>query len=513
MGGLWIKVGQNWNALSSVKAPGKWAQWLHLKNFTKLFENIEFSQSSWVVFLWKVLVQKLLRLVSHSASSNSRECDGGVDTMPTQLHADTHFSLVTRTTAHASHLSCGSSVTKGQRLRFILRHVFALSSSFTLVTSRLLCPHHQHLLLNLPRPPRPQHGAGVNPQAHPLVGGSLADPTRLHTQEWWEILEHRKLELEGFLYFYSWRRSPIDATFSVESEWCLEGRVSWRIPKWYEIREYRESILLKWYMNSLKKFWVWNAWDIHHHHERDQCWQMMRRSSGRRQEYLSTLILFYVLVRRKKVQEQQKSGKANLKTLRCIHHIKMQWESVEKQLNSSGKNSKIFQDCSFFKRSRKSWYRRTSNRRNQIIFVSMFNDILWKSDESELHLKRWESQRLREAVPSRTLDVSWSRLRDDMVRRFSRTTTQRNKTTLFSQTSVLRIDELSNEDKTKVPFTSIENPRTRNSCFRRFILQLSSVSTEQRRTGVLSSTWRMKRKDLMQFLWTVKCWLLWSQKK
>ena len=32
-------------------------------------------------------------------------------------------------------------------------------------------------------------------------------------------------------------------------------------------------------------------------------------------------------------------------------------------------------------------------------------------------------------------------------------------------------------------------------CFTRFILQLSSVSTEQRRTGVLSSAWRMKRKD------------------
>ena len=50
--------------------------------------------------------------------------------MPTQLHADTHFSR-TRTTAHASHISCGSSMTKGERLRFILRHVFALSSSFT----------------------------------------------------------------------------------------------------------------------------------------------------------------------------------------------------------------------------------------------------------------------------------------------------------------------------------------------------------------------------------------------
>ena len=78
---------------------------------------------------------------------------------------------------------------------------------------------------------------------------------------------------------------------------------------------------------------------------------------------------------------------------------------------------------------------------------------------------------------------------------------------------MLWIEEFSNEDKTKVSFTSTGNPRTRNSCFKRFILQLSSVSTEQRRTGVLSSAWRLKRKDQMQFLWTVKWWLLWSQKK
>ena len=171
-------------------------------------------------------------------------------------------------------------------------------------------------------------------------------------------------------------------------ESCLalwEGfREEFRNPPEYEIREYRECVWYYsniWYRNSLKKFWMWNAWEIHHRHERDQCWQMMRRSSGRRQEYLSTLILFTVLLRRKKVQEQQKSGKANLKTLRCIHHIKMQWESMEKQLNSSGKNSKIFQDCPFFKRSRKTWYRRTSNRRNQIICRVHVQRHLWKSDD------------------------------------------------------------------------------------------------------------------------------------
>ena len=48
-------------------------------------------------------------------------------------------------------------------------------------------------------------------------------------------------------------------------------------------------------------------------------------------------IQYYVLVGWKKVQEPQKEdGKAKLKISGCIHHIKMLWESMEKQLNSSG---------------------------------------------------------------------------------------------------------------------------------------------------------------------------------
>ena len=69
--------------------------------------------------------------VSHSASSNSRECDGGVDTMPTQLHADTHFSR-TRSTMHASHIFMWAKCDKRSAFFwFIFRHVFALPSSFT----------------------------------------------------------------------------------------------------------------------------------------------------------------------------------------------------------------------------------------------------------------------------------------------------------------------------------------------------------------------------------------------
>ena len=142
-------------------------------------------------------------------------------------------------------------------------------------------------------------------------------------------------------------------------------------------------------------------------------------------------------------------------------------------------------------------------------------EIRW----SELHHKRRECQGLRVAVPSRTLDVSWSRLRHVLTinkdsgisQKIRWYNNSKKQDTLFSWAPVLWSEEFSNEDKTKVPFTSIENPRTRNSCLRRCILQLSSVSTEQRRLGVLSSAWRLKRKDQMQFLWTVKCWLLWSQ--
>ena len=341
--------------------------------------------------------------VSHSASRNSRECDGVVDTVLTQLHADTHFSR-TRTTAHASHISCGSSVTRGQRLRFILRHVFALSSSntsslpdyFVLTTSTYFSTIS---VLHV----RSTEPVSIHKRTRLLEGVWATDRLVVSTHKNNKKFSSTRKLVANTQIIITWRRSPIDATFSVGScktnvltwrllwhrRWKLPyilGRMSWRIRKSTWIRNSRMSrvclILLQkiWYRNSLEKFWTWNAWDIHHHHGRDEYWQMIRRSSGQRQEFLSTLILFYVLVGRNKVQEQQKSGKANLKTLRCIHHIKMQWEPMETQLNSSGKNYQIFQYCAFFKRSRKTWYRRTSNRRNRIIFVSMFNDILWKTD-------------------------------------------------------------------------------------------------------------------------------------
>ena len=196
-------------------------------------------------------------------------------------------------------------------------------------------------------------------------------------------------------------------------------------------------------------------------------------------------ILFYVLVRWNKFQEQQKSGKANFQTSRCLDHIKMQWESMEKQLNSSRQISKFFSILSIRQEIQKDLIQKEPNHLRVNVQRHLV-EIRW----SELHLERREIEGLHEAVLSKTLDVSWSRLRDDMVRRFSRTVgtagishqirwynNSKKQDILFSWASVLWIGEFWNEDKTKVPCTSIENPRTRNSCFRRFILLISSVST------------------------------------
>ena len=252
---------------------------------------------------------------------------------------------------------------------------------------------------------------------------------------------------------------------------------------------------------------------------------MIRRSSGQRQEYVSTLILFYVLARRNKVQEQQKSGKANLKTLRCIHHIKMQWESMEKQLDSSGKKPRFFNIVHSSRDPERLDTEEhptegTESSSCQCSTTSCGNQMIGIASQTERMSRITRSSSFQDSGRflvraqgrhgTEVLTINRDSAISSEIRWYNNSKKQ---DTLFPWAPVLWIEEFWNEDKTKVPFTSVENPRTRNSFFRRCILQLSSVSTEQRRTGVLSSAWRMKRKDQMQFLWTVKCWLLGSQQK
>ena len=58
---------------------------------------------------------------------------------------------------------------------------------------------------------------------------------------------------------------------------------------------------------------------------------------------MSALTPFYVLVDRNKVQKRSQDGKVKFKISRDTNHIKMLLESMEKQLNSSGKISEDLQ--------------------------------------------------------------------------------------------------------------------------------------------------------------------------
>ena len=78
------------------------------------------------------------------------------------------------------------------------------------------------------------------------------------------------------------------------------------------------------------------------------------------QKYVSMLIPFYVLDRWRKVQERWTDGKVKWKDSGFIRLIKMQWESMEKQLNSIGKISQDFHVYSS-RDPRKTWRDRTSS--------------------------------------------------------------------------------------------------------------------------------------------------------
>ena len=156
--------------------------------------------------------------------------------MPTQLHADTHFSRI-RTTAHASHISCGSSVTKGERLRFILRHVFALSSSFTsslpdyfVLTTSTFFSTFSVLHVRSTEPVSIHKSTrsleGVWPTSR-LVSTHKNDERSSSTRK---LVANTQIIItcRRLLFLQKkWRRSPIDATFSVES--YKTNVLTWRV--------------------------------------------------------------------------------------------------------------------------------------------------------------------------------------------------------------------------------------------------------------------------------------------
>ena len=153
----------------------------------------------------------------------------------------------------------------------------------------------------------------------------------------------------------------------------------------------------------------------------------IKRSNRRRQKFVSALTPFNVLVDRNKVQKRSQDGKVKFKISRDANHIKMLLESMEKQLNSSGKISEDLQRWLFFTR--------------EVRGPDHFHvDVQWYNMEEtwpELHLERRTSQGLRHEIQTRTLDFlgpgsetrwcgdshdgQWDRQDNRMVQQFKET--------------------------------------------------------------------------------------------
>ena len=362
--------------------------------------------------------------------------------MPTQLHADTHFSR-TRTTAHASHNSCGSSVTRGQRLRFILRHVFALSSSFTSsLPDYFVFTTSTYFSTLFVLHVRSTEPVSIHKRTRSLEGvwptGRLVSTHKDGERSWstrklvanTQIINtckrffqnvQKKLEVSNWCDILSGilqdQCIDVEGCYGIVEESCLtpwEGCCEeFGNPPEYEIRECWECLWYyskNWFRNSLEKFWMWNAWDIHHHHERDEYWQMIRRSSGQRQEFFvyadSVLCLG---------QTEQGSGAAE-KWKGKFEDIKM-YSPYQDAVGIDGEAIELewkiqdFSILSILQEIQKALIQKNIQPKEpnhlRVNGQRHLVEIRW----SELHHKRRECEGLRVAVPSRTLDVSWSRLR------------------------------------------------------------------------------------------------------
>ena len=113
----------------------------------------------------------------------------------------------------------------------------------------------------------------------------------------------------------------------------------------------------------------------------------------------------------------QQNGQDKLEISKGIPHAKTQWVLMEKQLNSSGHFSRIFDIlCSSRDPERlgREEEEQTSELQRPDHFLSMFNDFLWKSDDQSC-ISNAEKVKNREEIPTRTLDCDGSRVGKEIV--------------------------------------------------------------------------------------------------
>ena len=147
----------------------------------------------------------------------------------------------------------------------------------------------------------------------------------------------------------------------------------------HKIREHRKCVQHHskfFWKNILKKFWMWEAWIIHHHHGRDKHCQTTKRSSGRRQKLVyadSVLCIGRMEHESGAAEERWKGQYEDLKKYSAYQDaigldgeaIEFEWKNFPGFAALAEKNIK------------------PENSKDGIIFMYMFNDILWKSDDQE----------------------------------------------------------------------------------------------------------------------------------
>ena len=119
---------------------------------------------------------------------------------------------------------------------------------------------------------------------------------------------------------------------------------------------------------------MWEAWNIHHHRGRDQHWTTIKRSNVRKQKLVSTPIPSYVLVAWKR--PSWRSQDVFIISRCCGNRWRSNWVRVEHFTRIS--------DIVYFQEIQKDFEKKNIQPENfsyRIIFMSMLNDILSKTDD------------------------------------------------------------------------------------------------------------------------------------
>ena len=137
---------------------------------------------------------------------------------------------------------------------------------------------------------------------------------------------------------------------------------TWRFARTRTSRKFRVYSIPhgNWYWNILKRFWRWKRLKVHLPHGRDRHCLMIKWSSGQKQKYVYTQIPYNAWGRCMKTEMQLKDGKVKQKNSKCPLLAKNCWESVEKQLHSSGIFSPHFSSLQISWRDPK-WFAKTEH--------------------------------------------------------------------------------------------------------------------------------------------------------